>query len=108
VETGAGWLYSPGAKKFWLLRHPVPESYAAARREHKPRIDPPPARLRLRIGKSHIHRVGVFAEERIPAQRNVIEYVGEHVNLVESYRRTKGAKKAYASSSTRSGELMIR
>jgi hypothetical protein len=95
VETGSGWLYSAGGKKFWLLKHADPDSYLAARRKQQPRIDPRHARFRLRIGASRIHRLGVFAEERIPARRNVIEYVGERVNPVESYRRTKGAKQTY-------------
>ena len=91
VDTGSGWLYSAGGKKFWLLKHPDPESYEAARQKAQPRIDPRHARFRLKIGESRIHRWGVFAEERIPARRNVIEYVGELVNPVESYRRTKDA-----------------
>jgi hypothetical protein len=96
VETGSGWLYSEGGKKFWLLKHPDPESYEAARRAQQPRIDPRHARFRLRIGASRIHRWGVFTEERIPARRNVIEYVGELVNPVESYRRTKDAAETYS------------
>ena len=96
VDTGSGWLYSAGGEKFWLLKHPDPESYEAARQKGKPRIDPRHARFRLRIGESPIHRWGVFAEERIPARRNVIEYVGELVNPVESYRRTKDRAETYA------------
>ena len=94
-ETGAGWLYSAGNNQFWLLKHSDPESYRAARRKLKPRIDPRRARFRLRIGKSRIHRFGVFAEERIPARRNVIDYIGELVNPVESHRRNKNAKVKY-------------
>ena len=93
-ETGSGWLYSAG-NQFWLLKHSDPESYRAARRRLKPRIDPQRARFRLRIGKSRIHRFGVFAEQRIPACRNVIDYIGELVNPVESYRRNKHAKEKY-------------
>jgi hypothetical protein len=96
VETGSGWLYSAGGKKFWLLKHPDPEAYEAARQKAQPRIDPRLARFRLKIGESRIHRWGVFALERIPARRNVIEYVGELVNPVESYRRTKDAAETYA------------
>jgi len=95
VETGSGWLYPAGGKKFWLLKDADPESYSAARQKQRPRIDSRHARFRLRIGASHIHRWGVFAAERIPARRNVIEYTGELVNRVESYRRTKGAKETY-------------
>ena len=96
VDTGSGWLYSAGGKKFWLLKHPDPESYEAARQKAQPRIDPRHARFRLRIGESRIHRWGVFAEERISAWRDVIEYVGELVNPVEAYRRTKSAEETYA------------
>lgn len=96
VETGSGWLCPAGRKKFWLLKHADPESYRAARRNQKPHIDPERANFRLRIGKSRIHHLGVFAEERIQAQGNVIEYVGEVVNPVEFYRRTKHTKATYA------------
>jgi hypothetical protein len=96
VDTGAGWLYAAGGRKFWLLKHPDPESYEAIRQKVQPRIDPRHARFRLRIGESRIHRWGVFAEERIPARRNVIEYVGELVNPVEAHRRTKDASETYA------------
>ena len=95
VDTGSGSLYAASGKKFWLLRHPDPESYEAARQKAQPRIDPRHARYRLKIGKSRIHRWGVFAEERIPARRYVIEYAGERVNPVEAYRRVKGAAEAY-------------
>jgi len=96
VDTGSGWLYSAGGKKFWLLKHPDPEAYEAARQKAQPRIDSRFARFRLKIGESPIHRWGVFAAERIPARRNVIEYVGELVNPVEAYRRIKGAEESYA------------
>jgi hypothetical protein len=96
VDTGSGWLYAGGGKKFWLLKHPDPESYEAARQKAHPSIDPRHARFRLKIGESRIHRWGVFAEERIPARRDVIEYLGELVNPVEAYRRTKSAKETYA------------
>jgi uncharacterized protein len=96
VETGSGWLYTPrGSKKSWLLKHPDPESYLTARKKQPLRIDSRRARFHLRIGKSRIHRWGVFAGEPIPARRNVIEYSGEIISLVESYRRTKGAKEIY-------------
>ncbi len=96
VESESGWLYSAQGKKFWLLKHPDAKSYEAARRNHQPHIDLQRARFRLRIGASRIHRWGVFADERIPARRNVIEYTGELVNPVEAYRRVKGAKRTYA------------
>ena len=94
-KTGSGWLYSAGHNQFWLLKHSDPESYREARRRQKPRINPQYARFRLRIGKSRIHRFGVFALERIPARRNVIDYTGELVNSFESRRRTKNVKEKY-------------
>ena len=93
--SGAGWLYAGGDKKSWLLKHADPAAYSAARRAHRPRIDPRYVSFRLTIGKSPIHRFGVFTEESIPARRNVIEYVGENVNLVEAYRRTKHEQRTY-------------
>lgn len=96
VDTGSGWLYAGGGKKFWLLKHPDPESYDAARQKARPRIDTRHARFRLKISESAIHRWGVFAEEKIPARRNVIEYLGELVNPVESYRRRKDRAETYA------------
>jgi len=96
LDTGSGWLYAPKkSNKFWLLKHPDPQSYIAAKRKHQPKIDPRYARFPLRIGPSRIHHVGVFAEERIPARRKVIEYIGERVNPVEAYRRTKDEEKTY-------------
>lgn len=96
VETGSCWLCASGdGKKPWLLKVPDPKSYLASRRKQPRRIDPRHARFRLRIGRSPIHHLGVFADERIPARRNVIEYVGELVNPVESYRRTNRAKAVY-------------
>ena len=96
VETGAGWLFAPGGRKFWLLKDADPESYLATRRMQQLRIDPRHAHFRMRIGKSRIHRWGVFTAEHIPARRNVIDYIGELVNPVESFRRSKDAKATYA------------
>jgi len=96
VEPGSGWLLSAADKQFWLLKHADPEGYSAARQRHQPQINPQVARFRLKIGKSRIHRWGVFAEEKIPARRNVIEYTGEIVNPVEAHRRVKGADNTYA------------
>jgi uncharacterized protein len=47
--------------------------------------------FRLEIGPSRIHRLGVFASERIPKGRKVIEYTGEHVGRREAKRRGCGA-----------------
>jgi hypothetical protein len=56
----------------------------------RPRIDPKFARYKLSIRKSKIHRYGVYAEERIPANRKVIEYTGERLNRRETKRRGEG------------------
>jgi SET domain-containing protein len=49
-----------------------------------PQIDPAYAMFRLRIGKSRIHRWGIYAGEEIPANRKVIEYIGEKINRRET------------------------
>ena len=56
----------------------------------RPRIDPKFATFKLAIRKSKIHRYGVYAEERIPANRKVIEYTGERLNRRETKRRGEG------------------
>ena len=56
----------------------------------RPRIDPKYAAFKLAIRKSKIHRYGVYAEERIPANRKVIEYTGERLNRAETKRRGEG------------------
>jgi SET domain-containing protein len=45
---------------------------------------------RLRIGRSKIHRYGVFAQEDIPANRKVIEYTGERLNRKQTKERDRG------------------
>ena len=47
-------------------------------------------RYRLRIGKSKIHKRGVYAAEAIPAHRKVIEYTGERISRVQTKRRGQG------------------
>jgi SET domain-containing protein len=56
-----------------------------------PRIDPRYTCYRISIRRSKIHRYGVFAEERIPANRKVIEYTGERVNRREARARYGGS-----------------
>jgi SET domain-containing protein len=41
----------------------------------------------LRLATSAIHRWGVYAEERIPPHRKVIEYTGERISRRETKRR---------------------
>ncbi len=55
----------------------------------KPRIDPRFCCFRLRIGRSRIHRWGVFADEPIPRGRKVIEYTGERISRRETKRRAE-------------------
>jgi len=55
-----------------------------------PSIDPRHACFRLEIRESSIHRRGVYACERIPARRKVIEYTGERISRRETKRRGDG------------------
>ena len=56
----------------------------------KPAIDPRYAQFKLSIRESKIHRRGVYAGERIPANRKVIEYTGERISRKETKRRGDG------------------
>jgi len=53
----------------------------------RPTIDPRYACFKLVLGRSKIHRWGVYAGERIPARRKVIEYTGERISRRETKRR---------------------
>jgi SET domain-containing protein len=55
----------------------------------EPRIDEKHACFRLRVDHSAIHRWGVFAAERIPARRKVIEYTGERISRRETKIRSE-------------------
>jgi len=55
-----------------------------------PTIDPKHAGFKLEIRPSPIHRFGVYAAERIPAHRKVIEYTGERISRRETKRRGSG------------------
>jgi SET domain-containing protein len=55
-----------------------------------PRLDPRCTCFRLVIRRSRIHRYGVYAVEKIPAHRKVIEYTGERINRREAKRRDNG------------------
>lgn len=52
-----------------------------------PRLDAAACAFRLRLGRSPIHRWGVYADEDIPARRRVIEYTGQRIGLREGWRR---------------------
>ena len=62
----------------------------ATRLIQSPSIDPRLARFRLEIRPSRIHRWGVYALERIPKGRKVIEYTGERISRRETKRRGQG------------------
>ncbi|HUQ90620.1 MAG TPA: SET domain-containing protein-lysine N-methyltransferase [Bryobacteraceae bacterium] len=53
----------------------------------KPELDPRFTCFALRLDRSKIHRWGVYALERIPPRRKVIEYTGERISRVETKRR---------------------
>jgi SET domain-containing protein len=55
-----------------------------------PSIDPKFAGFRMEIRASKIHRRGVYALERIPARRKVIEYTGERISRRETKKRGQG------------------
>lgn len=53
----------------------------------RPILNPEFACFGLRLGRSKIHRWGVYATEAIPAGRKVIEYTGEKISRRETKRR---------------------
>jgi len=56
-----------------------------------PVIDPRYACFRMEIRESRIHQRGVYALERIPARRKVIEYTGQRISRRETKRRGQGS-----------------
>lgn len=50
-------------------------------------INPDRARFQLLVRRSRIHRLGVFADERIPPGKAVIEFTGERIDPREARRR---------------------
>jgi SET domain-containing protein len=56
-----------------------------------PKIDQRYACFHLEVRPSAIHRWGVFALERIPPRRKVIEYTGEKISRRETKRRGEGS-----------------
>ncbi len=52
-----------------------------------PEIQQEFAVFRLKVGKSKIHRWGVYADQNIPPNRKVIEYTGERISRRETKRR---------------------
>jgi SET domain-containing protein len=60
-----------------------------------PSINPDYACFGLRLARSKIHRWGVYATERIPARRKVIEYMGERISRRETKRRSEQSDMIY-------------
>ncbi|HUA17866.1 MAG TPA: SET domain-containing protein-lysine N-methyltransferase [Bryobacteraceae bacterium] len=56
----------------------------------RPKLDTRYVSFKLAIRRSRIHRYGVFAQERIPAHRKVIEYTGKRLNRKEAKYRGDG------------------
>jgi len=52
----------------------------------KRRINSKFARFRMRIGRSRLHRYGVYAQEDIPAGRRVIEYTDKCLTLEQAVK----------------------
>jgi uncharacterized protein len=61
----------------------------------RPRIDPKYACFGMKLAPSKIHRWGVYATERIPAGRKVIEYTGERISRRETKRRAESSDFIY-------------
>jgi SET domain-containing protein len=61
----------------------------------EPRIDTNFCQFQLRVGRSKIHRWGVYAKEHIPKNRKVIEYTGERISRRETKRRSDAAELNY-------------
>jgi SET domain-containing protein len=55
-----------------------------------PKLNPDFACFKLLIRRSKIHRYGVFAGQRIPANRKVIEYTGKRLNRLQAKYRGDG------------------
>ena len=55
-----------------------------------PNVDPRFCSFKLRVAPSKIHRWGVFAEEKIPSRRKIMEYTGEKISRRETKRRADG------------------
>jgi hypothetical protein len=65
--------------------------HMTTRRKTIPSIDPHYAKFPLRVGRSQIHRFGVYTVETIPRGRKVIEYTGERLNFRQARARQKKA-----------------
>lgn len=88
-ERKSGFALPRGTRVSYNSRNPktVTMSAMPAVAESVPQINPKYCCFRLRVGPSSIHRWGVYAEERIPARRKIIEYTGERISRRETKRR---------------------
>jgi SET domain-containing protein len=68
---------------------------ASALSVSQPVINPDYCCFELRIAPSKIHRWGLYAAERIPPRRKVIEYTGEKISRRESKRRADSREEVY-------------
>jgi len=66
----------------------------ARRKETRPRIADGASAFRLRVARSSIHGLGVFALESIPAHRKVIEYTGERMSARAWRKRARKRRAA--------------
>jgi len=57
------------------------------KRADLPRFNSRTCKHALRYGRSHIHRLGVFAVEAISRGQKVIEYTGERLTMAQATRR---------------------
>jgi uncharacterized protein len=57
-------------------------------------IDPRFSRFPLRVGRSRIHRFGVFALKTIPRGHKVIEYTGERLSQEQATDRQRRARRS--------------
>lgn len=61
----------------------------------EPSINSEYCSFKLRVGRSRIHRWGVYAAEDIPKNRKVIEYTGERISRRETKRRANESQMIY-------------
>jgi len=85
-------LPPPGARILSSGRmSPVQCEKVATALVKSPSINSEHTAFRLEIRESQIHRRGVYALERIPKGRKVIEYTGERISRRETKRRGQGS-----------------
>jgi uncharacterized protein len=109
VKTKSTTASQPSTKKASTAKRPAsrgkdpdqkssPKKAAASKGSSKaselpddaPKIDERFANFKLYVAPSKIHRWGIYAGERIPPKRKIIEYTGERVNRKETKKRAEG------------------